>query len=215
MAALTYQSELQEIHKWREWPEVETRLGLSHATEGKTLRRYLLPPGTKLHRAPSAFMQEKIHALYEETASVKQHPIDIRHLKAHLYGEAMGGGSTASLQGEWQSMLDSKYFNFTNDALHRALRARVEEERKKNKSPAVMFIVDFNYRAPETNFKSYNFVTSNPATERWMLLYFLFTVPLVGMKTGAWSTFVEATLQDIKIVKPSLYASLKGVTSKL
>jgi hypothetical protein len=208
--ALTYQQELVEVHKWRDWPEIETVLGLKHTTEGKTLRRYLTGK-----RTPSQPMREKIHALYQETASVKEHPIDIRHLKAHLYAEATGSGDVASIQDDWQRLLDSEYFGYTNDALKRALRARAREERKKRKSPAVMFIVDFNYRAPRANFKTYSFVTSNLATERWLLLYFLFTMPLTGLKTGAWSTFVDATLADVKIVKPSLYAALKGVNKGL
>ena len=176
--------------------ELETMLGMSHTTQGKTIRRWLRG---KPKRVPSENMRARIDKVFEAL------------LLTQLYVDPPNpDDQMAWFRAEWKdrhelwrAFSDSKLV----DMMRRIVGAKVKDE-----SNPAMFRIDITIDKPKDNGRFY-FLGEDLCNERGILIQLLFA--LQNMAVYEWQLLRNTVLRKLKNEKVEVYSQINRRISSL
>jgi hypothetical protein len=189
VASIGYVKELEMLQQRHTNYELESMLGMSHATQGKTIRRWLRG---KPARVPSENMRQRIDRVFEAL------------LLTQLYVDPPNpDDQMAWFRREWADRYEL-WRAFSDSKLVDMMRRVIEAKNKDESNPA-MFRIDITIDKPEDNGRFY-FLGEDICNERGVLIQLLFA--LQNMKVYEWQLLRNSTLKKLKNEKVEVYTQL-------
>ena len=189
MASIGYVKELEMLQQRHTNYELESLLGMSHSTQGKTIRRWLRG---KPARVPSENMIQRIDRVFEAL------------LLTQLYVDPPNPDDQMSWFRDewadryelWRAFSDSKLV----DMMRRIVGAKVKDE-----SNPAMFRIDITIDKPKDNGRFY-FLGEDLCNERGILIQLLFA--LQNMAVHEWQMLRKSVLRKLKKEKVEVYTQV-------
>jgi hypothetical protein len=189
VASIGYVKELEMLQQRHTNYELESMLGMSHSTQGKTIRRWLRG---KPARVPSENMRQRIDRVFEAL------------LLTQLYVDPPNpDDQMAWFRREWADRYEL-WRAFSDSKLVGMMRRIVDAKVKDESNPA-LFRIDITIDKPEDNGRFY-FLGENLCNERGVLIQLLFA--LQNMAVHEWQMLRNTVLRKLKKEKVEVYEQL-------
>jgi hypothetical protein len=189
VASIGYVKELEMLQQRHTNYELESMLGMSHSTQGKTIRRWLRG---KPARVPSENMRERIDRVFEAL------------LLTQLYVDPPNpDDQMAWFRAEWKDRYEL-WRAFSDSKLVDMMRRIVGAKVKDESNPA-LFRIDITIDKPKDNGRFY-FLGEDLCNERGVLIQLLFA--LQNMAVHEWQMLRNTVLRKLKKEKVEVYEQL-------
>jgi hypothetical protein len=196
VASIGYVKELEMLQQRHTNYELESMLGMSHSTQGKTIRRWLRG---KPARVPSENMRERIDRVFEAL------------LLTQLYVDPPNpDDQMAWFRREWADRYEL-WRAFSDSKVVRMMRRIIDAKVKDESNPAEFNIV-ITIEKPLDNGRFY-FLGEDLCNERGVLIQLLFA--LQNMKVYEWQLLRNKTLRILKNEKPEVYMRVNEMIGSL
>ena len=189
MGSIGYVKELEMLQQRHTNYELESMLGMSHSTQGKTIRRWLRG---KPARVPSENMRQRIDRVFEALLLTQLY-VDPPNPDDQM---AWFRREWADRYELWRAFSDSKLV----DMMRRIVGAKVKDE-----SNPTMFRIDITIDKPKDNGRFY-FLGEDLCNERGVLIQLLFA--LQNMAVHEWQMLRNSVLRKLKKEKVEVYTQV-------